>query len=98
MSLQLVRAGLGLAYLPEWIVAQDLALGALTHLFPDYTTFAPRVYAVYTSRKYMTTKVRTFIDFVSEALSADDSVDGSTPRVNAPARSRGSSPSPRKLG
>jgi DNA-binding transcriptional LysR family regulator len=94
MSLQLVRAGLGLAYFPEWIVAQELASGVLTHLFPDYTTFAPRVYAVYTSRKYMTTKVRTFIDFVSEALAAE----GSMPRVNAPARSRGSSPNPRKLG
>ncbi|WP_213778515.1 LysR family transcriptional regulator [Caballeronia sp. dw_276] len=75
MSLQLVRAGLGLAYMPEWIVEQDLASGALTHLFPAYTTFAPRVYAVYTSRKYMTTKVRTFIDFVSEALSNDDGFD-----------------------
>ena len=98
MMLQLVRAGIGLAYFPEWIVAQELASGALTRLFPDYTTFAPRVYAVYTSRKYMTTKVRTFIDFVSAALAADDSVDGSMPRPTAPARSRGSSPAPGKLG
>jgi DNA-binding transcriptional LysR family regulator len=74
MSLQLVRAGLGLAYFPEWIVAAELASGALTQLFPDYTTFAPRVYAVYTSRKYMTTKVRTFIDFLSDAFASDDSV------------------------
>jgi DNA-binding transcriptional LysR family regulator len=94
MMLQLVRAGLGLAYLPEWLVAQELASGALTRLFPDYTTFAPRVYAVYTSRKYMTTKVRTFIDFISAAL-ADD---GSMPRAMAPVRSRGSSRVPRKLG
>ncbi|CAH2784571.1 MAG: hypothetical protein CBARDCOR_3783 [uncultured Caballeronia sp.] len=43
----------------------------------------------------MTTKVRTFIDFVSEALAADDSVDGSMPRPVAPARSRGSSSAPR---
>ena len=84
--------------LPEWIVAQELASGALTRLFPDYATFAPRVYAVYTSRKYMTTKVRTFIDFVSEALAADDSADGSMPRPVAAARSRGSSPVTRKLG
>jgi len=77
---------------------RKLASGALTRLFPDYTTFAPRVYAVYTSRKYMTTKVRTFIDFVSAALAADDSVDGSMPRPIAPTRSRGSSPAPRKLG
>jgi len=98
MMLQLVRAGIGLAYFPEWIVAQELASGALTRLFPEYTTFAPRVYAVYTSRKYMTTKVRTFIDFISAALAADDSVDGSMPRPIAPARSRGSSPVPGKLG
>jgi DNA-binding transcriptional LysR family regulator len=102
MMLQLVRAGLGLAYLPEWIVAQELASDALTRLFPDYTTFAPRVYAVYTSRKYMTTKVRTFIDFLSEALAADGSVDASMPRPMAPASLRGSSsgpsPAPRKLG
>ncbi|SAL73642.1 LysR family transcriptional regulator [Caballeronia choica] len=68
MSLQLVRAGLGLAYFPEWIVAPDLATGALVRVLPDYAAFAPPVYAVYTSRKYMTTKVRTFIDFLSESL------------------------------
>jgi DNA-binding transcriptional LysR family regulator len=98
MSLRLVRAGIGLAYFPEWIVAEELASGALTRLFPDYATFAPRVYAVYTSRKYMTTKVRTFIDFVSEALAADDSVDASMPPRIAPARARGSSVAPQKLG
>lgn len=80
MSLQLVRAGLGLAYFPEWIVADDLASGELVRLFAGYTTFVPRVYAVYTSRKYMTTKVRTFIDFLSEAFAADVSVDNTTPR------------------
>jgi DNA-binding transcriptional LysR family regulator len=68
MSLQLVRAGFGLAYFPEWIVAPELATGALTRVLPEYSIFAPQVYAVYTSRKYMTTKVRTFIDFLSEAL------------------------------
>ena len=67
-------------------MAQELASGALTRLFPDYTTFAPRVYAVYTSRKYMTTKVRTFIDFISAALAADDSVDASRVRWHLPAR------------
>jgi DNA-binding transcriptional LysR family regulator len=98
MSLQLIRAGLGLAYFPEWIVARELESGALTRLFPEYATFAPRVYAVYTSRKYMTTKVRTFIDFVSEALAADESVGKSIQRPNAPAAARGSSLKPGKLG
>jgi DNA-binding transcriptional LysR family regulator len=68
MSLQLVRAGLGLAYFPEWIVAPELTAGNLVRVLPEYTAFSPSVYAVYTSRKYMTTKVRTFIDFLSESL------------------------------
>jgi DNA-binding transcriptional LysR family regulator len=87
MSLQLVRAGLGLAYFPEWLVAPELASGALTRLLPQYTTFAPRVYAVYTSRKYMTTKVRTFIDFLSDAFARDDSLDNTRSRSSTPSSS-----------
>jgi DNA-binding transcriptional LysR family regulator len=68
MLLQLVHAGMGLAYVPQWMIDQELASGGLVHLLPQYTAFAPSVYAVYTSRKYMTTKVRTFIDFLSESL------------------------------
>ncbi|MFM0135607.1 LysR family transcriptional regulator [Caballeronia grimmiae] len=68
MLLQLVHAGMGLAYVPRWMIDQELASGGLVHLLPQYTAFAPSVYAVYTSRKYMTTKVRTFIDFLSESL------------------------------
>jgi DNA-binding transcriptional LysR family regulator len=69
MALQLVRAGLGLAYFPAWIVEPELASGTLMRVLPEYSAFAPSVYAVYTSRKFMTTKVRTFIDFLSDSLS-----------------------------
>jgi DNA-binding transcriptional LysR family regulator len=68
MALQLVKAGIGLAYFPLWIVEAELASGALVRVLPSHAAFAPAVYAVYTSRKYMTTKVRTFIDFLSGAL------------------------------
>lgn len=59
-----------LAYFPAWIVEPELAPGTLEHVLPDYSTFAPSVYAVYTIRKYIniTTKVRIFIDFLSESL------------------------------
>ncbi|MDR5779168.1 LysR family transcriptional regulator [Caballeronia sp. LZ065] len=69
MALQLVRAGLGLAYFPAWIVEPELASGTLLRVLPDYSAFSPSVYAAYTSRKFMTSKVRTFIDFLSDALS-----------------------------
>ncbi|WP_250492237.1 LysR family transcriptional regulator [Caballeronia sp. GAWG1-1] len=68
MALQLARAGMGLAYLPAWIVDPELGAGNLLRVLPGYEAFAPSVYAVYTSRKYMTPKVRTFIDFLSDSL------------------------------
>jgi len=63
-----VHAGLGMAYLPDWLVADDLQRGALERVLPGFATAPSTLFAVYTSRKYMTAKVRSFIDFFSEAL------------------------------
>ena len=63
-----VHAGLGVAFLPEWTVGDDLAAGRLALVLPAYTLPPLTLYAVYTSRQYMTPKLRTFIDFFSEAL------------------------------
>jgi DNA-binding transcriptional LysR family regulator len=56
--------GMGLAFLPKWLVADDLAAGRLVHILPDELLFDGRLFAVYPSRKYLSAKVRTFIDFV----------------------------------
>ncbi|MPS25731.1 LysR family transcriptional regulator [Pigmentiphaga sp.] len=61
-------AGIGPGYLPEWLIADDLASGALVRLLPQYRPPAVTLYAAYTSRKFMAPKVRTFIDFFSEAF------------------------------
>ena len=63
-----VHAGLGLAYLPDWLVADDLRSGALKRVLPDYASAPSTLFAAYTSRKYMTAKVRSFIDYLSAAL------------------------------
>lgn len=68
LSYHSVHAGLGLAYLPDWLVASDLASGALEPVLPGFSTAPATLFAVYTSRKYMTAKVRSFIDFFSAAL------------------------------
>lgn len=68
LALQTTRAGMGLAYIPAWLVMDDLKSGALEQLLPGQPLMAPTLYAAYTSRKYMASKVRTFIDFLSEAL------------------------------
>jgi DNA-binding transcriptional LysR family regulator len=61
-------AGIGPGYLPEWLIADDLDSGALVRLLPQYRPPSVTLYAAYTSRKFMAPKVRTFIDFFSEAF------------------------------
>jgi DNA-binding transcriptional LysR family regulator len=68
LSYHSVHAGLGMAYLPDWLVADDLKHGALERVLPGVDTSPATLFAVYTSRKYMTAKVRSFIDFLSTAL------------------------------
>ena len=70
LTLHAVRAGMGMAFLPEWLVDDDLTDGLLTRLVPDYTAPAITLFAVYTSRQYMAPKLRSFIDFLAERLSA----------------------------
>ncbi len=63
-----VHAGLGLAYLPDWLVSDDLAARRLVRLLPNYSAPPLTLFAVYTSRQYMLPKLRSFIDFLSESL------------------------------
>jgi DNA-binding transcriptional LysR family regulator len=57
--------GMGLAFLPKWLVAEDIAAGRLEHVMPGQVIFEGKLFAVYPSRKYLSAKVRTFIDFVA---------------------------------
>jgi DNA-binding transcriptional LysR family regulator len=60
--------GMGLALLPTWLTAEDLENGRLVHVLPGIGDFSATFFAVYSSRKYLSSKVRTFIDFLSDAL------------------------------
>ncbi|MBN3925986.1 LysR family transcriptional regulator [Nostoc sp. NMS4] len=59
--------GMGLAFLPTWLIEDDIASGHLERVMPDYRFPSPMLYAVYTSRKYLSSKVRTFVDFIAES-------------------------------
>ncbi|MBW7971914.1 LysR family transcriptional regulator [Bradyrhizobium sp. BR 10289] len=60
-----VLEGMGFAFLPKWLVADDIAAGRLVHTLPEVVVFEGRLFAVYPSRKYLSAKVRTFIDFIA---------------------------------
>lgn len=64
--------GLGPALLPDWLIAGDLASGALLDLFPDQqaaaTNFETAAWLLYPSRVYLPAKVRVMIDFLKGRL------------------------------
>jgi DNA-binding transcriptional LysR family regulator len=58
--------GMGLAFVPRCVVDADIAEGRLELVLPPAPIMRGTLYAVYPSRKYLSAKVRTFIDFFLE--------------------------------
>ncbi|MDO5090593.1 MAG: LysR substrate-binding domain-containing protein [Cardiobacteriaceae bacterium] len=63
---QLILAGGGIGYLPQWLVADDLAHGRLQQLLPDHHFLGITLHAAYPDRRHLAAKVRSFIDFMVE--------------------------------
>jgi DNA-binding transcriptional LysR family regulator len=64
--------GMGLALLPEWVVTDDVRAARLVRLLPGEAVVKGKMFAVYPSRKFLSAKVRTFIDFLtSHPLTTD---------------------------
>lgn len=61
--------GAGIIFQPLFIVQDDLHAGRLVQILVDYTSKDLGIYAVYPSRKHLSAKVRTFVDFLVEQLS-----------------------------
>jgi len=69
LLLQAARDGLGIVLQPDFLVASDLASGRLVEVLPDHNMASMGIYAVYASRSHLAPKVRTFIDYLANALS-----------------------------
>jgi DNA-binding transcriptional LysR family regulator len=57
--------GMGLAFLPSFLVAEDIAAGRLELLLAERFKSECTLYGVYPSRRYLSAKVRTFLDFLA---------------------------------
>lgn len=67
-----VMAGIGISLLPTFVSGPELAAGDLERLMSDYTpigSFGQAIYAVYFQNKYLSPKVRVFIEFLISRLS-----------------------------
>ncbi|RZM00859.1 MAG: LysR family transcriptional regulator, partial [Sphingomonas sp.] len=60
--------GAGIAFQPGFIVDADIAAGRLVRVLPGWQSAELGVYAVYPSRRHLSAKVRTFVDFLAAAL------------------------------
>jgi len=64
---RLATLDLGIAVLPEEIVAEDVAQGRLCRIIPDWEGPSTPVYAV-TETRLLPAKTQRFIDFLREHL------------------------------
>jgi DNA-binding transcriptional LysR family regulator len=58
--------GLGVAYMPSFLVGPDIATGSLEAVLPEYVESRQKVYAVYPRNRNLAPKVRAFVDFLVE--------------------------------
>jgi len=66
---EIAIAGGGIAMIPEFIVEDSIKRGELITILPDCTTLEFGLFAIYPHRKYVSRKVRCFIDFVLKEFS-----------------------------
>lgn len=57
--------GMGIAILPKFLVAEDVAARRLEWVLPEIPIFEATLHGVYPSRKYLSAKVRTFLDCIA---------------------------------
>ncbi|MGV6874064.1 LysR family transcriptional regulator [Pseudochelatococcus sp. B33] len=87
--LEMARAGVGIALMPDWSVYKDLETGRLVRLLPEYRVshleFENGVYAVFPKSRRTSVKLRMFVDFLAEVFRRElgDAVPSKPPAVAA---------------
>jgi len=67
---EMAAAGLGITRAPDFILAPLVAAGRLTPILEDWPAPTLPISAVYPSRKHLSAKVRSFVTFMEQWLSA----------------------------
>lgn len=74
--LEMARAGLGIALLPDFVARPDLAEGRLTTVLDDHVMDQRDVCILWPSGRQQLPKVAAFVAFLSDALSASGALQG----------------------
>ncbi len=67
VMLRAAREGVGLAYLNEWQVMEDIVAGRLVRVLADWTPPYPGLCLYYPGRRHIPAKLRAFVDLIKEA-------------------------------
>ncbi|MQP65012.1 LysR family transcriptional regulator [Niveispirillum sp. SYP-B3756] len=67
-------AGMGIAFLPRFLIEQDLAAGRLEMVLNGHVTTKLPLYLVYAKGNYVLAKVKAFVDFMSQSLNEGEIV------------------------
>lgn len=74
-SLEGVRAavldGLGIALMPRWLFADEIASGRVQVLMPDWGIPSLPIHAIYAEKRLLPRRARVFIDYLDAEFSAD---------------------------
>ncbi len=63
---EIAMAGGGIGMIPRFIIESELQTGVLKEILPAYKTLEFGLFAIYPHRRYLSKKVRCFIDFLME--------------------------------
>ncbi|ACL58345.1 LysR family transcriptional regulator [Methylobacterium nodulans] len=70
MLLAMARAGAGIVRLAEFHIVGDLRSGRLVELLPEHHSGAEDpIYALYSSRRYLSQRIRVFLEFLDASFS-----------------------------
>lgn len=64
----LTLSGAGISLLPMMIAAPAVRAGNLVPILPDWSFESSPIHALYPSNRHLSTKVRTFVDFIIESM------------------------------
>jgi len=65
------RDGLGLAYLPDYYLANDLQSGKLVRLLEDWSGIDRDIVAIYQQRRHLSAKVKLLVDYLENRFQAN---------------------------
>ena len=68
MTREAILSGMGIAFLPRFIVAEDIAEKRLTAILTDYVSARLPLYIMFPRGHYVLAKVKAFVDYLAASI------------------------------